>query len=87
MSHGGQPMPMPGGMTMKFQFAEGGVLTMSMSGGPQGAGADRQGTYSVDGGKITMSMQNETKSGTIAFEGPDRVILDFTEAKMTLTRS
>jgi hypothetical protein len=87
MSHRGQPSPMPPGMTMTLTFAEGGSLSMTMSGGPAPAGQSRQGSWSLSGNQITVTMENDTKTGSLTFEGPDRAILDLEEAKMTLSRS
>jgi outer membrane biosynthesis protein TonB len=88
MSHKGQVMPMPAGMVMTLTFAEGGTLSMTMTGAPGGAEAPaRQGTYSASGGSISIDMDNDKKTGTLTFEGNDRAILDFEEARMTLTRS
>ncbi len=87
MSHNGQVQQMPAGVTMTFTFAEGGSLSMGMTGGPAEAGGARQGTYSVSGGQITVSMENETRTGSLTFEGNDRAVMDFTEARMVLSRS
>jgi hypothetical protein len=87
MSRNGQAMPLPPGMQITFTFAEGGSLTMSVSGEkiPQGKN-DQQGSYTLNGEQFTMTMHNKPSSGTCRFEGNDRVTLDMTEAKMVLTR-
>ena len=77
---------MPPGMTMSMTFAESGTVSMTMSGGP-GEQPARQGTWSVSDKQVTISIDHDTKTGTLTFEGNDRAILDFAEAKMTLTRS
>jgi len=87
MSHNGQSVPMPPGMTMNLTFAEGGALTMNMTGAPEGAGGgNQQGSYTLNGNQITITMQNDTKSGTLTFESNNRAILDMQEMRMVLTR-
>lgn len=86
MSRQGQTMPMPDGVVMSFTFQDGGTLSMSMSGGPMPADQNRNGTWSVTGDQITISMENDAKTGTLTFEGNDRAIIDVVEVKMTLQR-
>lgn len=86
MSRQGQTMPMPDGVVMTLTFQEGGTLSMSMSGGPMPADQSRNGTWSVTGDQITISMENDAKTGTLTFEGNDRAVIDVTEVKMTLQR-
>ena len=59
---------------------------MTMSAGPQGT-QSRQGTYTLSGDSITISIENETKSGTLTFEGNDRATISMDEMKMTLSRT
>jgi len=83
----GTTMPMPEGMEMTLTFADGGTVTMSMSGGPMPEAQNRQGTYSYSDGQITIALDRETKTGKCTFEGNDRVIIEVDEVKMTLTRA
>jgi hypothetical protein len=87
MLYNGQSMPLPEGMEMTMAFSEDGTLTMSTSGGPLPEPQTRQGTYSLDGDQITISMDNEAKTGTCTFDGNDRVTLDIAESQMVLTRA
>jgi len=86
MAQKGQVMPMPEGMQMTLTFAEGGTVSMSMSGGPTPEGHVRQGTFSYADGQVTISLDRETKTGKCTFEGSDRVTLEFDEVRMVLTR-
>jgi hypothetical protein len=82
----GQAIPMPAAMQMTLTFAEGGSVTMSVSGGQMPQGKTEQGTYTLTGEQFTMTIHNDTKSGTCRFEGTGRATLDMGEAKMVLTR-
>ena len=86
MSQNGQAQPLPPGASVTLTFAEGGTVSMTMGGGPEG-GQSRQGTYSVSGNSITIAMENESKTGTLTFEGNDRAIIEVEEMRMTLTRA
>lgn len=86
MSRRGQSQPLPSGMQMTFTFAQDGSLTMSVSGGQMPQAHTQQGTYSLTGNQITITMQNHSKSGTCTFDGNDRVTLEMDESKMTMAR-
>jgi hypothetical protein len=86
MSHNGQSQPMPPGMQMTLTFEEGGSVTMSMSGDQMPEARTTQGTYSLTDGQISLTVGNDTQTGTCSFEGENRLVLDFTKAEMVLTR-
>lgn len=88
----GESNPMLEQMEMTFTFAEGGTVTMSMSHPdmPEGAGT-QEGTYKLEGDQITMTIDDEAKTGTCKFEGSNRAALEFTDGdekvKLALTRT
>jgi hypothetical protein len=86
MSHNGQSRPMPEGMEMKFTFAADGKLMMTHSGSRMPEAQSVEGTYSISGDQITITMQNEAKTGTFSLEGNDKLTLEIDKAKMTLVR-
>jgi hypothetical protein len=86
MSHRGQSRPMPAGMQMAFTFAQDGSFTMSMSGGQMAQAQTQQGTYTLTGNQLNITMKNQSKSGTCTFEDQNKVTLEIDEAKMTMTR-
>ncbi len=86
ITQSGQAMPFPEGMEMTMTFAEGGSVSMSMSGDMMPEAQAFQGTYSLEGDRITVSMQGETKSGTYSLDG-DTLTLDFEDGRMVLSRS
>lgn len=86
MIQNGRPEPMPPGMSMVMTFEEGGTVTLAVSGGPMPEAQNMSGTYTLTGDQITITIQNDSKSGTLKFEGNTRAILDMQEVKMTLER-
>jgi len=86
MSHRGQSHPMPAGMQMTFTFGQDGSLTMSTSGGQMPQAITQQGTYTLSGNQLTVTMQNQTKTGACTFEGNDKLTLEVDEAKMVMAR-
>lgn len=85
VSRQGQTEPMPPGMDMIWTFDENGSLSTSMTGGP-GGGQQTDGSYTLSGDAITISMQSQTLSGTLAFNGNDQMTLDLSEVFFTLAR-
>lgn len=89
-SMNGETSPEFGQIEMTFTFAEGGTVTMSVSGGPMPEARTTEGTYTLTDGQITMSIDNDTQTGTYSFEGNDRVTLAFEQegqkVRMVLTR-
>ena len=81
----GQAMPLPEGMEMTMTFAEGGSVSMKMSSEMMPEGQAFQGTYVLDGDRMTVSMQGQTRSGTYSFDG-DTLTLDFEDGRMVLSR-
>lgn len=82
--------PMPPGMNIQFTFGSDGTLSMAMSmpmpdGSPPRSDT-QSGTYSLDGDRITISIRNETKTGTLTLEGNTKAILDIDDVKFTLER-
>ncbi|GMV97320.1 MAG: hypothetical protein AMXMBFR83_16780 [Phycisphaerae bacterium] len=82
--------PMPPGMDMRFSFAADGTMTMSMTmnrpDAPEPTAHTKTGTYSLADDTITLSFDRETKSGTLTFEGPDRVRIEVERVKFVLER-
>lgn len=85
MSRQGQTQPMPPGMDMVWTFDESGSYSMSMTGGP-GGGQQVDGSYTLSGDSITISMPNQTESGTVTFNGNDQMTFDLSEAVITFAR-
>ncbi len=86
MSRNGQSSPMPAGMSMSITFSDGGNVSISMSGGPGGAGQDQQGTYTLNENQISMTMRGHVESGTLNFESSNRAVLDLGQTRMVLSR-
>lgn len=82
----GKSQPMPAGMQMSFTFEASGTVAMSVGGGQMPQPMVRQGTYTLNDNQITLNMDKSSKTGTCTFEGDNKVTLDFTEAKMVLSR-
>jgi outer membrane biosynthesis protein TonB len=81
----GQSMMPPGeGLEMTFTFAEGGVLTASRS-GPLPEPHTAQGSYTIDGNQITMTMEGDTQTGTFTLDA-HVLTLNFDQMQMVLTR-
>jgi len=88
MVENGAAMPMPEGVGMTFTLTEDGTMSMSVSGAPGGEAPPAvQGTYTISGNQITVSLQNQTHTGTYTFKGNSEVTLDFGTRQMTLRRS
>jgi len=87
MSHNGQDMPGFDEMEMTLTFTEDGSITMSVSGGQMPEAMTQEGTYRLSDSQITMSLDNQSKTGTCTFDGHNRVTLEFDEARMVLTRT
>lgn len=85
ISRQGQTQPMPAGMDMNWTFEENGTYSMSMTGGP-GGGQQMDGSYTLSGESITISMQGQTQSGTVTFNGNDQMTFDLSEAVFTFAR-
>jgi predicted small lipoprotein YifL len=82
----GQAHPMPAGMQMIFTFGQDGSLNMSMSGGQLPQPQTQQGSYSLTGNQITLTMQNHSQSGTCTFDGNDKITIEIGEGKTTMAR-
>ena len=81
---GGQSQTPPGNMEVTFTFAEDGTLTTSMSGDSIPEPQSTHGTFTLDGNQITISMENEVKTGTYTLDR-DTLTLTFDEVQMVLT--
>lgn len=77
---------MPEGMEMTATFTEDGTFTMNISIPQAPEPQTMEGTYTVDGDQITVTMMGETKTGTFRFDGPDTLILEIDGDEMTLSR-
>jgi outer membrane biosynthesis protein TonB len=88
MSHAGQSRPLPDGMEMIYIFTEDGTLNMEMSGGPLPEAQTKQGSYTLSGQQVTITVDGHSQTATYSFDGPDRLILEMEtgEAKVTLSR-
>jgi len=87
MSHNGQTMPGFDQMEMTFTFTEEGTVTMSISGGQMPEAMTRDGTYTLSDGQITINIDNQSKTGTCTFDGPNRVTIEIDEGRMVMTRT
>jgi len=85
MLHEGRAQPMPPGMTMQLTFGEDGTFAVAMPGMPEERA--QQGTYTLNGDQISISVRGEAKTGTRRFEGSNRATLEIDEGKMPLERS
>jgi len=86
MSRNGQVVPQPEGMEMVVTILEDGTLTMSTSVPQMPEPRVVEGTWEIDGDRITLSMGSETLSGTYTFDGDDNVTLDLGVMQVALTR-
>jgi hypothetical protein len=86
MTHNGQVAPGFDMMEMTFTFSEDGTLSMSVSGGQMPEAMTREGTYTVSDSSITITMEGDSKTGTLTFEGSDQAVIEIDQARMVLSR-
>lgn len=84
MSQGGNAMP--ANVSIQFTFEQDGTLSMSMSMEGMPESQTEKGTYTLNGDQITISIENDAKTGTLRFEGESRVTLEVAEVKIVLER-
>jgi len=84
MSQRGQVMPAQ--MNIQFTFGEDGTVSMSMSMEGMPEPHSESGTYTLNGEQITISIRNDSKSGTLKFEGDSRATMEVAEVKVVLER-
>lgn len=87
MTRNGEPMPGLDQMDMTFTFGEDNTVTMTMSSPQMPEPQTRSGTYSYADGQITISLDNDTKTGPCTFEGNNKVTLEIEGMKLVLTRT
>ncbi len=87
MGSTGNTQPLPEGTSMTLTVAPGGTVTMTVSNPQMPEDQIMEGTYELDGDRITVTIQGETRSGTYTFDGNNRVTLDMGGMGLILERS
>lgn len=85
MERDGQSMDMPPEMNITMTFQEGGTMTMRQEHSQMPEANEMEGTYTIDGDQLSITVMGDTKSGAFEFDGANTLYLNI-EGRVKLER-